>query len=275
MADTKITAVVNVPTDELVLRTELNSSTGAGEIGTADAGWYFSSDTVEWNLQELWAEKLNIDQTTPQAAVGQLQFPEARFWTATNKTTFEADWTMVASGDATVWKDSMIPANAFRTWWTALTIAQLIGNIRALRFDVWDILYLQVQLQHDMKVWTTIYPHLHLVNKDAIWATGYNVEITTETSWANIDSAFSVPAVTSTWLIKSFQNTAQYTHKIMNLATMIPTATQWWISSYVIFKIERTTCSVEPINPATTVFVFWMDIHYEVDTLGSRTITGK
>jgi len=271
MADTVITSVVNTPSAELVLRTELNSTTGAGEIWIADAWGFFDTATVEWALQEVWAEKLNIDQTTPQTTVWTLKYPTAKFWGATDYTEFEADGTLKCNWAATTFNDSMIPATAFRTGWTALSLAELIWNIRALRFDVWDILYLQVQLPHNMKTNTVIYPHLHLVNKDAIWATNYNVEITTETSRANIDSVFWTPVVTSTWLVKSFQNAAQYTHKVMGMSTMTPTASEWWISSYVIFKIERITASSQPINPATSIFILGMDIHYETDTMGSRS----
>lgn len=175
-------------------------------------------------------------------------------------------------GTATTWNDSMIPATAFRTGGTGLTFAQFDGNIRMHRFDVGDIFYVQVQMPHNMKVGTTIYPHLHLAVNSAIGATNYNVEVTTEEAWANIDSAFeSTPVVTSTGLVCSFQNAAQYTHKVLVMASIAPSASQGGISSYVIYRIERIANSAQPISPATSVFILGMDIHYEIDGFGSKS----
>jgi hypothetical protein len=192
-----------------------------------------------------------------------------------SSTIFEADGTLVMNGDATVWNDSMIPATSFRTGGTGLSFAAFDGNIWMHRFDVGDIFYTQIQLPHDMKINTPIYPHLHLAINSAIGATGYNVEVTTEHTWCNISAAFPTPTVTSTGLVLSFQNRAQYYHDLLNLPTLTPTAVQGGISSYVIYKVERITPSVQALNPATALFVMGMDIHYEADMIGSRGVTTK
>lgn len=126
-----------------------------------------------------------------------------------------------------------------------------------------------------MKTGTVIKPHLHLACNAAIGATGYNVEVTTEHSWTNDNQVFPSPAVTATGLVASFQNSGQYMSKRLALGDITPTATQGGISSYVIYKVERIGASVQPISPADSVFVLGMDIHYEIDTLGSRTETTK
>lgn len=174
------------------------------------------------------------------------------------------------------WNDSMIPASSFRTTGgTGLTFADFSGGIYMNRFDVGDIFYIHIQLPHDMKVDTPVYPHLHLAVNSAIGATNYNVEVTTKSAWANINAAFGVPATVSTGLVCSFQNAAQYTHKILTLSTLTPGITEDGISSYVIFAVERITASVAPINPAQSVFIMGMDIHYQTDTMGSRQETAK
>ena len=214
--------------------------------------------------------------TTPSSQFLYINAGDIRLGTTgTNYTKFEADGTMVMVGNATTWNDSMIPATAFRTGGTGLTLAAFSGNIWMHRFDVGDIFYVQIQLPHDMKENSVIYPHLHLSVNSAIGATGYNVEVTTEHAFSNMGSAFGTPVVTSTGLVHSFQNAAQYKHDIMNLAAITPGTGEGGISSYVIFKIERITSSVEPLSPATALFILGMDIHYEMDTIGSRGITSK
>ena len=179
-------------------------------------------------------------------------------------------------GDATTWDDSMIPATAFRTGGTGLTFAAFDGGIWLHRFDIGDIFYIQVQMPHAMKLNTIIYPHLHLAVNAAIGATNYNVEVSTEHAWANIGSAFeSAPVVTSTGLVVSFQNAAQYTHKVLSLAAITPTAAQGGISSYVIFKIERIAAVTQALSPATSLFILGADIHYQIDSFGSRTEFSK
>lgn len=178
-------------------------------------------------------------------------------------------------GDATVWNDSMIPATSFRTGGTGLTFAQFIGNIWMHRFDIGDIFYVQIQLPHGLKENTIIYPHLHLAVNSAIGATSYNVEVTTEQSWVNVGYPFPSPTVVSSGLLHSFQNMPQYQHDIMSLSSITPTTNQGGISSYVIYKVERVTPSVQALNPATSLFVLGMDIHYECDTIGSKIATAK
>lgn len=193
-----------------------------------------------------------------------------KFGSATDYVQIDANGEMSFVGDATVWDDSMTPANSFITGGTALSLAAFIGGIYMLRFDVGDILYVQVQLPHSYKVNTAIFPHIHFAINSTIGATGYNVEVTTETAWASINQVFSTPTVTSTGLVHSFQNKAQYTHGIMTLPTMTPVASEGGISSFVIFKIERITASVEPLNPATSLFILGLDIHFQKDTIGSK-----
>jgi hypothetical protein len=168
------------------------------------------------------------------------------------------------------WEDSMIPAVTFRTGGTALTFIDCGNGIFLTRFDVGDIFYPQIQLPHKYKINSEIRPHLHLMVNTAIGATNYNVEVTTSEAWANIGSVFPVPTPTTTGLVHSFQNAAQYKHDIMTLPPITPSAIQGGLSSYVMYKIERITSSVQPLNPAASLFILGMDLHYQIDSMGSR-----
>jgi hypothetical protein len=179
------------------------------------------------------------------------------------------------NGAATVWDDLQIPANLFRTGGTDLTLAAFRGNIWMHRFDIGDIFYVQAQMPHAMKLNSVIHPHLHLAVNAAIGTSNYNVEVTTEQSWCNINAVFPTPSVVSTGLVTSFISAPQYAHRIASLGSITPVTDQGGISSYIIFKVERIAASVQPISPATSVFILGMDIHYEVDSLGSNDVFVK
>jgi hypothetical protein len=184
--------------------------------------------------------------------------------------TIDLETALVNTLNIAAWDDSMIPAVTFRTGGTALTFIDCGNGIFLTRFDVGDIFYPQIQLPHKYKINSIIRPHLHLMVNTAIGATGYNIELNISEAWANIGSAFPVPTPTTTGLVHSFQNSVQYKHDIMNLPPITPTAIQGGLSSYIMYKIERITSSVQPLNPAASLFILGMDLHYQIDSIGSR-----
>lgn len=191
----------------------------------------------------------------------------------TDYTEFEEDGTIVMTGAATVWDDSMVAPTAFRSGGTSLTFDLLTATIYTHRFDVGDQIHVVVQLPHSLKAGTDIIPHLHIVNKNAIGNTAYNVAFDMHYTWANIGSVF--PSELSELNVKqSFQNVAALTHKMLSFTALTPTSVQGGISSIFMAKITRVAASVE--NYATAdIFSIGFDIHFEKDTLGSREPTSK
>lgn len=190
-----------------------------------------------------------------------------------NHTTFEADGTMLMSGDATVWDDSMVSPTAFRSGATALTFDLLTATIYTHRFDVGDEIHIVCQLPHSMKLNTVIKPHIHIINKNAIGNTNYNVAYDIHYTWANIGSI--MPAELSELNVKqSFQNIAALTHKKPSFTDIVPTAVQGGISSIFMAKITRVVANASPYNTAD-IYTLGFDIHFEKDTLGSRTPSAK
>jgi len=186
------------------------------------------------------------------------------FGTPPNYTKFEEDGTMVAMGNATGWLDSMVSPTVFRTGGTSLTLAELVSGIYAHRYDVTDTIHFDLQLNHNMRINTPLYPHIHLVNKDAIVGAA-DVTFTFTYSWANIDSAF--PGVLSqSNKVVSFADAAALTHKVLVFDSITPVAGQGGISSIMIGALTRVNAGYATNN----IFHLGFDVHYEADMLGSR-----
>jgi hypothetical protein len=186
----------------------------------------------------------------------------------THHTSFEADGTLVMVGDATVWDDSMVAPTAFRSGGTALTFDALTATIYTHRFDVGDEIHVVCQLPHSLKVNSVITPHIHIVNKNAIGNTNYNVAFDLHYTWANIGQIF--PAEEAQLNVKqSFQNVGALTHKMLSFADITPTAVQGGISSIFMAKVTRVAADAQ--NYATAdIYSIGFDIHFEKDTIGSR-----
>jgi hypothetical protein len=191
----------------------------------------------------------------------------------THYTEFEADGTIVMTGDATVWDDSMVAPTSFRSGGTALTFDLLTATIYTHRFDVGDQIHVVCQLPHSIKAGSSIVPHLHIINKNAIGNTNYNVAFDIHYTWANIGSIF--PSELNELNVKqSFQNIAALTHKMLSFTALAPTAVQGGISSIFMAKITRVAADAQ--NYATAdIYSLGFDIHFEKDTLGSRQPTSK
>jgi hypothetical protein len=124
-----------------------------------------------------------------------------------------------------------------------------------------------------MKVGSIIKPHLHIVNQNAIGNTNYNVAFDISYTWANIGQVFP-SELTQLNIKQSFQNAAALTHKMMNFADITPTVVQGNISSIFMAKITRVVADSQPYNTGD-IFTIGFDIHYEKDTIGSRTPSSK
>ena len=176
-------------------------------------------------------------------------------------------------GGSRLWDDSQVPAGSFRTGGQALTFAALTTNIYAYRFDVGDVIHMAVQMPHGMKAGTAIAPHIHLVNKNAIGAAAYNVGMRFYYIWSKIGSVFAGEQ-TEAEVLCSFQNATALTHKVKAFTEISPSSDQDGISSIFCCSVERIAASVESYGTAD-IYILGFDIHYEKDTLGSRTQFAK
>lgn len=250
--------VIAKPGDAPYLKVGTSQQTGTG-LATVSLEWAWVS------TDDQGAELLKTDQTTPQTTLGTLTFPQSKFGTSANYTEFEADGTLRSVGDATTFLDSMVPPTVYRTGGTSLTLAELVSGIYAHRFDTTDQIHFSIQFNHGIQVGTTIYPHVHLVNKDAIVGAA-DVTFSLSYSWANRATSFPAVATPANKVV-SYADKAGLYHTTLDFDPIVPIAGQGNISSILIGALTRVNTGYTTNN----IFLLGFDCHYATDTMGSRT----
>ena len=188
---------------------------------------------------------------------------------------FEADGTLVMYGDATVWDDSMVPATSARTAAADLALHNLVAGLYAPRVDLNDEVHQIVQFPHSIRTDSVVIkPHIHLINQAAIGAANYNVAFDLEWGWVNIGSAMSATTTTQSNIKASFQNAPALSHKLVNFTDISAATGQGGISSLFFCRAKRVSASTQAYD---TNDIFWggFDVHFEKNTVGSRTPTSK
>lgn len=214
----------------------------------------------------LWMQ--TVETVESNEVTNKILGPTNKFGGTNNYTMFEADGTPVAVGDATTFDDSQAAVIYMRSGGTALTLDSLSGGIYAYRLDKNDEIHSQIQTTHKYKIGSPIYFHIHLLNKNAVGASNYNVGIQLEWAWAGLFGVMPA-AVTETTVDCSFQNASALMHKVFEIATITPTVAQSTISSILFFRVKRVTATSNDYT-GTDIFLAGIDFHNEMDTPGSR-----
>jgi len=191
---------------------------------------------------------------------------EAIFGDAVNYTAFEADGTMIMSGSATVWEDLRFPATAINP----------VGAPSPMGFDTTRIAFtaatgqtqtiaVVAQLPHSWKIGSTIYPHVHW--QPTTTNTG-SVLWRIEYKWNDLNTV--EPANFIPLDVSQVASGSAYMHQLIG----------WTISGSAISNISSLlTILVSRIGGSDsytgTALLKEFDIHYEVNTLGSRTPLSK
>ena len=170
-----------------------------------------------------------------------------------------------------------ISGSASRLGSTAPTLSAFLGagNLKALTFDAGqhDEIHFEVQLPHDYKTGSAVYPHVHWCPATAdagnvVWQLDY--------TWVAIDGTFGASA-TVTSDATAAGGTA-WVHKMTNLkdggGNAYIAGTGQTISSMLVCRLHRDAgAGADTLAAAVTFLEF--DLHYEKDTLGSRTASAK
>jgi hypothetical protein len=122
------------------------------------------------------------------------------------------------------------------------------------------------QLPHSYKEGSDIYPHVHWVGEDN---TSANVKWGLEYSWANVGVAF--PTTTTIYVIDANADTD--VHNMASFAAI--TGTGKTVSSMLICRLFRNSSSADDTYTGKSAYLLEFDLHYQIDTLGSRTETAK
>ena len=199
-------------------------------------------------------------------------------WTgAVNYSTFEPDGTLRFNGAATVWNDIFCQLHAKTTGAGNPALTTFSGNTKLYVFAVNDIIDLGgSELLHGWKEGTPITLHVHYVTNGLNDTTVRGVKWEIDYTWANPEPEGgtiifgAATTVSAEGVIAA--NEADKTHKFLDIVTFTPTGGK--VGAQVILSLKRIA-SVTNVGPINDPFVIAVGIHYELDTVGSRTISGK
>lgn len=178
----------------------------------------------------------------------------------------ESDGTVRYDNSARVWDDIRVSLNTRGTA-SSPTYTTVTGGLYAFSFDGTkdQSLYFEVQMPHSWKEGTTIYPHVHWINQ------GSNSGVVTwglEYTWQNIGGDFSG---STTSISSSVSPSGNMIQNINNIGSGID-GTGKRISSILLCRLYRLGTS-DANNDNSFLIAF--DIHYEIDTAGSRDTLTK
>jgi len=199
---------------------------------------------------------------------------------AGNYSEFEADGTLEFNGDATVWDDYVTPLgpNNWRGGSNNPVLTQLFDDaggtsqgVYAYVFSDGDEALITIQMPHKWKEGTTIQPHIHFMcTSDVSPADNFGVEF--EYIWSDINEDFPANSTVETNDISTGINTDNM-HQLANVTASGIDGSGHTISSVLLCRIKRVAASSN--NYAGGVAFLDFDVHYEIDTVGSRAITSK
>jgi hypothetical protein len=193
-----------------------------------------------------------------------------------NYSEFEADGTLEFNGDATVFRDELIDASRIVTTGSNITLdsAEITIDLGVSCTPVNDWAYYNIQFNHDRKNGVNIYPHVHW------FQTGNNVpNFLIQYRWQKNGS----PKETSWTNYKMGTNLFTYTSGTLNQITYgagITPPSGDDVSDILQVKFTRDTNNDTGIFSGTdsyssVVKVMYVDVHIEMDTVGSRSEYAK
>lgn len=286
--DTKAncTALTGTPSEIIFAR-----ATDTGELGVYVGGaWYWFAGAVALALNDL------TDVDTSGEATGDVIYDNAgtwqvyplgigtRFAVTSNKIQIgnigtgnyvEIDTTsgnVRLVGDATSWDDIRINADVVKPGATAPNWKAFgpSGSLQALMFEAahHDEAFFGVQLPHQWKVGTNIYPHVHWTptTTDA-----GNVVWELEYAWANIDGTFGAPS--NMVSDATAAGGTAWVHKLTDLkesGNNYIDGTGKTISSMLVCRVHRNSNSGSDTLNKDVAFLE-LDFHFEIDSFGSDT----
>ena len=186
--------------------------------------------------------------------------------TKDTRITCGADYTLLLN--PVVWNDinmsmvtAKVPAANFPTW-TAFT-----ANLNSYTFAIDDYVDMSTaEILHDYKEGTNLGMHIHLVTNGLNDATARKVKYIIYYSWGDMDEAMSAEA-SLTAEQDIIANLPDKTHLLLDMGDIA--GGTYKINSLLKFRVKRVAGT--GTEPANDPFVEQIGIHYQIDTVGSRT----
>lgn len=208
---------------------------------------------------------LSINLSGTNTWVGLQTFNGAKFGSdGVNFSQFEADGTLVFSGNATVWDDLRFPATSINPTGAEdpMTFDKVNFGFLAIH-DATQSLAMIAQMPHGWKLGSDIYPHIHWgpssVNTgNVLWRMQYK--------WTNLGDTDAGSFTTSDVL----QAASGVVNRHQLVSFPVISGFGKTISSMLSIKISRV--GGDPTDTYTgSSLLKEFDIHYEIDALGSRS----
>jgi hypothetical protein len=228
-------------------------------------------DSTEWKKQPFTIidEGAGVFRIQQQAGTGKVRIGSAS--PSADYTEFETDGTMRMVGNATVFKDIVIPIVDRSAGSNRPSLSPFIGNIQAYSFAVNDIVYCDfIELPHDWKEGSEIEFHLH-------WATSKSYSVEEKLQWelffttANMGEVFPSQTTLTKEVVIPI-GTASLQHFYTSMGTFDTTGLKIGaVMGLTVRRIAKTAGGVESAAP----YLLDVGIHYEADTIGSRLRASK
>lgn len=220
--------------------------------GNVTPGYYFNSGTP---AAPVWSRVMNTDLT--------------------NGMSFQSDGSPILNGTASNFTDLVVnPGTARNSGASVPKWADFVTDIPTFLFEdgKTQAIAFQVQLTHDYKQGSAIYPHIHWAPMTA--AGSQRVKWVLVYQWVNFNGNFEVTSSSqSGYLVVGDGGSPSVSlvskqHTITELGTGIP-GTDKTISSILMCRLYRdgTDGTDTYTNDAALLSI---DFHYEIDTFGSR-----
>lgn len=150
------------------------------------------------------------------------------------------------------------------------SLATINGNITMPQWQVNDFNVCECQeMIHSWKEGSTLYWHLHLTT-NGLDATDRYVRFELEYGYADVSGQWVFPAIVTTPDILIPANTPTKTMMIMNIANFTPAIK---IGAHAVARLKRVA-SVGAA-PTSNPWIPMLQMHIQLDTLGSRNIGSK
>jgi len=176
----------------------------------------------------------------------------------------EEDGSVQMLGNASMWDDLKFPASQTKLGSNLKPdFDQTNVGLLFPQNDATEVIYINVQMPHAYKKGTNIHPHVHFI-QSAATVPVFKMTYRWYDKGASAIAAFTTIATNN--LVYTY--TSGSIHQVAKFPSIVPTVTG--ISSMLDVKLYRED------NVVTgDVLVKEFDIHYEIDSFGSRTEVAK
>ncbi len=204
----------------------------------------------------------------------------AWFGGATNHSKFEADSTLVFKGAATVFNDLVLPLDSAKVPASnAPNWESFVGNLNAFAYQVNDFQEFTTEMIHGYKEGSDFAFHIHGA-LNALTAQEEKVRFEIEYSIADANQLTGFgdvfPDGSGSLLIAELvvpDATADLTH--IFIVVGVDNAGTFAIDATIKGRIRRIAKSAGGNELTGNIFLTQVGLHYEIDTVGSRTISTK